>query len=57
MDELRVWDHARTRGEISRNMNIRLSAGSPGLLLAFDWDDSDGNDILVGDHSGLMIDT
>ena len=57
MDELRVWDVARTRGEIIRNMKLRFSAGYPGLLLAFDWDDTDGNDLFVNDYSGLRLET
>ena len=53
LDELRVWDHVRSEDEISthRNMGIKIDSG---LNLAFDWDDTDGDDSIVQDASGMV---
>ncbi len=34
------------------SMHFRLSAGTVGLNLYFDWDDEDGDDMQVQDASG-----
>ena len=54
IDELRIWDHPRSTREIRSNRYVRLPPETPGLNLAFNWDDFDGDDETVQDASGMM---
>ncbi|RYZ34632.1 MAG: choice-of-anchor D domain-containing protein, partial [Sphingobacteriales bacterium] len=37
MDEVRIWNVARTAGEISANMNCKLRGDEPGLIAYYDF--------------------
>jgi len=46
MDELRIWNVARTHTEINDNMNIELSGGEPGLIGYWKFNEGFGQIIL-----------
>ena len=51
MDEVRVWNVARTQGEIMSNMNKKLGAGQTGLVVSLSLNEGPGSGIAV-DKSG-----
>jgi hypothetical protein len=51
MDELRIWDYARSEQEIGYSMNTELSGREPGLVGYWDFD-HDGSNRLAIDCTG-----
>lgn len=52
LEEFRVWDYARTQEETIADLHVALPADTPGLSLYFNWDDTDGDDLVLQDMSG-----
>lgn len=42
IDEVRVWNRARTSTEIARDMKRKLAGNQPGLIAAYSFDQGDG---------------
>lgn len=51
MDEVRIWNTARTAEEIAANMNKSVDATSTGLLIQYTCDGTDG-DVVLTDATG-----
>lgn len=45
VDELRIWDRARTQEEIADSMYVKLAGDEPGLVGYWDFDDDTGTTI------------
>jgi hypothetical protein len=57
MDEVRIWDVARTPSEISNNMNVQLMGTELGLKAYYNFNDNTGSSILsdlVSSQSGTL---
>jgi signal transduction histidine kinase/CheY-like chemotaxis protein/ligand-binding sensor domain-containing protein len=56
MDEVRVWDHARTLPQIRTNMFAALTGREPGLVGYWNFDDpaQPGRDLSPGAHAGTL---
>lgn len=52
IDEVRLWNTARTTAEIQNNRNTTINPGSPGLALYWNFDESPANSTTVYDASG-----
>ncbi|MBX3744968.1 MAG: hypothetical protein KF833_06625 [Verrucomicrobiae bacterium] len=52
MDEVRVWNHARSAGEIRDNLARTLTGYEPGLLTYYRFDEPDGDVVLNRGMSG-----
>ncbi len=57
MDEVRVWDHARTAEQIRENMFKTLSGAEPGLAGYWNFNDSTAKDLSPGHHDGKLVGT
>ncbi|MFV0472417.1 MAG: LamG-like jellyroll fold domain-containing protein [Paludibacteraceae bacterium] len=44
-DEVRIWNTARTRAEITANKNVVLNGNETGLVAYYNFDNQNGNDI------------
>ncbi len=53
IDDVRVWDHARTATEIATAMNCRLSGAEPGLVAYWTFDASNLADATGHGHTGV----
>ncbi len=49
VDEVRIWNVARTPAEIQSTMNTALTGSEPGLLLYYDFDEG----VPGGDNTGV----
>lgn len=57
LDEVRVWNYARTEKEIDQNRFSRLSGNEPGLLGYWRFDERSGDtlfDASASNHTGLL---
>ena len=57
VDEVRLWDHARTKDELGANMNVSLAGNEPGLLGYWPFDEGAGSttsDATGGGHPLLL---
>ena len=54
IDEVRIWDHARTEGEIAGQMNCALDGTEPGLLAYYSFNMGDARDDSGQGHDGLI---
>ncbi len=54
IDDVRIWDHARTPSEIAARMNCRLSGDEPGLVANWTFDESDLSDATGHGHAGVI---
>ena len=54
IDEVRIWDHARTDGEIAGQMDCALSGDEPGLLVYYSFNMGDATDDSLHGHDGLI---
>src|SRR5262245_20638701 len=54
IDDVRIWDHARTPGEIAAFRNCRLSGNESGLVAYSTFDGSDLTDATVHGHGGTI---
>ena len=54
IDEVRIWDHARTEGEIAGQMSCALSGDEPGLLAYYSFNMADATDDSGQGHDGLI---
>lgn len=57
VDEVRVWDHARTQQQIQDNMNNHLEAWTSGLIASYDLNDESGStakDGSLNDNDGTV---
>jgi hypothetical protein len=52
IDEVRIWNVARTRDELRANINVSINAAQPGLVAVYHLDGS-GTDS-VGGHNGSL---
>ena len=50
MDELRIWNTARTAAQIQAGMNLQLPGGTAGLVGLYGFDEGTG--VLAADGSG-----
>jgi hypothetical protein len=60
MDELRIWDIARTQSQIQSNMNVSLSASSSGLVAYYKFDEGTGSsiaDATINANNGTLQNT
>ncbi len=55
MDEVRVWDHARTEAQIKADMDRRLTGTEPGLAGLWDFDDGTARDASPAGHDGTLM--
>jgi CSLREA domain-containing protein len=57
LDEVRIWDHARTEGQIQANMYRHLTGGEAGLAGYWAFEELDGQDVFdlspLGNHGTL----
>ena len=44
IDEIRIWNIARSQGEIQQSMNSRLNGNEPGLVGYWNFDEGDGQE-------------
>lgn len=53
MDEIRVWDHARSLGQIQADLGRKLAGNEPGLAALYRLDEGQGTKILdaTGNHN------
>ncbi|WP_425389492.1 LamG-like jellyroll fold domain-containing protein [Ekhidna sp.] len=60
IDEVRLWDYARTETEIQEDMNNQLFGNEPGLVAYYPFLDGTGStnvtDITIGSNDGTLID-
>jgi concanavalin A-like lectin/glucanase superfamily protein len=54
IDEVRVWNFARTQSEIARDMGFRLAGNEPGLVAYYHFDEGTG--MAVHDATGRLGD-
>jgi hypothetical protein len=54
IDDVRIWDHARTPSEIAADMNCRLSGSEAGLVSYWTFDASDLSDATGHGHGGAV---
>ncbi|MCB9360785.1 MAG: lamin tail domain-containing protein [Flavobacteriales bacterium] len=57
IDDVRIWDIARTNSEISANMNACLTGSEPDLVLLYDFEDGTGSSVvtdLAGSYNGVL---
>lgn len=52
MDEVRVWNVERSAADIASSYNVVVSAGSPGLVACFRFDEAVSSQTVL-DHAGL----
>gem|GEM_PF-513094 len=57
LDEVRIWNVARTAAQISANYNQVISAPQSGLVAAYSFSETAGNAIqdVTGVHNGTMV--
>ncbi|PKL83240.1 MAG: hypothetical protein CVV24_06005 [Ignavibacteriae bacterium HGW-Ignavibacteriae-3] len=57
IDELRIWNVARTQSEIADNMNHNTMCSSTGLVAYFPFDENGGNTVSssVGGYTGTIV--
>jgi hypothetical protein len=57
IDEVRVWNVARTAPQINANYNQIISAPTAGLVAGYSFNETSGNSILdvTGVHNGTMV--
>jgi hypothetical protein len=56
LDEIRVWNVARTQAEIQAAMNACLTGSEPGLVIFYNFDGSGaGTDLAGGDHTATFV--
>jgi PKD repeat protein len=57
IDELRLWNRARTESEIRRDKNLRLTGQEPGLLAYYRMDEGSGSQIFdqTGNHDPAAV--
>jgi len=53
IDEVRIWNHARTEAEIKRHMNTRLTGWETGLVARYSMDKGSGSDLPDDQKDGL----
>lgn len=54
IDDVRIWDHARTGAEIASSMFCHLSGTEPGLVAYYPFDASDLTDATGHGHTGTV---
>jgi len=57
LDEVRIWDYARTEKQIEENRFYPLNSNEPGLLAAWRFDERSGDsiyDITGNNHDGVL---
>lgn len=57
IDDVRIWDHARTGREIASAMNCRLTGSEPGLVAYYRFDGSSLVDDTGHGHTGTVVAT
>jgi hypothetical protein len=57
IDEMRLWDHARSVGDITANMNCRLNGNETGLLAYWSFETGGLTDDSGNGHDGVAEDT
>jgi hypothetical protein len=57
IDDVRIWDHARSEAEIAAQMNCRLSGTESGLVAYWTFDESDLSDLTGHGHGGGAVGT
>lgn len=58
IDELRIWNTARTQSEIQSGMNTCLTGTEPNLVLYYNFEEGTGTtltDLAGGDQSGTLV--
>jgi hypothetical protein len=55
MDEVRVWNYARTREQIRDNLFTTLTGKETGLVGYWNFDDGNANDLAPGQHHGTLF--
>lgn len=55
IDDVRIWDHARTSEQIAASMNCRLSGSEPGLVAYWPFDGGDFADLTGHGHVGGAV--
>ncbi|QTA81634.1 Uncharacterized protein dnl_39760 [Desulfonema limicola] len=58
IDEVRIWNTARTQAEIQASMNKRLSGDEPGLTAYYTFDHISGNslaDLTANNNHGILM--
>jgi signal transduction histidine kinase/ligand-binding sensor domain-containing protein/CheY-like chemotaxis protein len=54
LDEVRVWNRARTQEQIRAGMRQTLSGGEPGLVALWNFDEGDARDHSPSSHHGQL---
>jgi len=55
IDEVRIWDYARTQEEIQTAMNITLQGNESGLVGYWNFDDGTANDLTINGNNGTLM--
>ena len=53
IDDVRIWNTARTEAQIQNNINTQLTGNEAGLVANYTFDDGSATD-LTGNHNGTM---
>jgi hypothetical protein len=53
VDEVRIWNRTRTPQEVRRAMHSKLSAGEPGLVSAWSFNEEDSGSTVAHDEIGV----
>ncbi len=54
MDEIRIWNVARTEKQIRADMNKSLTGREPGLVALYNFDDGTARDVTGHGHDGIL---
>jgi signal transduction histidine kinase/DNA-binding response OmpR family regulator/ligand-binding sensor domain-containing protein len=54
MDEVRIWNVARTAEEIRENMSKQLTGNEPGLAALWNFEDGTPRDVTPNGHDGVL---
>ncbi len=57
IDDVRIWDHARSGAQIAQSMHCRLTGGEPGLVAYYRFDASSLADDTGHAHTGAAVAT
>ena len=59
MDEVRVWNYARSASELQTDMNSQLTGTESGLMAYYDFDEAGSSvitDLTANDNTGTLVD-
>ncbi len=55
VDDVRIWNYAKSEAEVATGMNCEVVSGLPGLLAAWNFNNSSLQDISSNGHNGVAV--